>query len=133
MDTHTETHVGKVSGEPLPAGYEESPARRCVFSIETYTGGAKGLAYAILLRAIEDGCDPRWLHEIADAYGIQLPPEMLNHTPNLCVRLNLSTRRLMSVDGGVKGRRLILTWEDALSPPKWMRNGNGWTNLRLTA
>jgi hypothetical protein len=126
MDTHPQTRVSTPR-------YSRDPKRKCVFSIETFTGGVKGLAYAVLLQAIGDGCDPDWLHEIATAYGIDLPPELLDHIPSRCVRLNLSTGRLMAVDGGEKRGRLILSWEDALSPPKWMRSRDGGSRLRLTA
>jgi hypothetical protein len=133
MDTDLQGNVGRISGEVLPEGYTEDPDRRCVFSIETFSGGAKGLAYAVLLRAVEDGCDAHWLQEIADAYGIVMPDEVLGRTPKHYVRLNLSGRGPIAVDGTPRRGRLILAWEDALSTPKWMRNGNVWTNLRLTA
>lgn len=61
--------------------YTESKERAVKFNFIDQTDGYKGLAYAILLMAISDGCDGTWLQAIADAYEIQVPEGMLFKTP----------------------------------------------------
>jgi len=107
----------------LPIGYTEESSRRCVFIVETFSPGYQGLAWAILLRAIEDGCNANWLMWICHFYGIDVDDKLFDRHPYSRVQRDMKTyhRRhrnrqspdLMAMDCGQR-RKLTLSWEDAL-------------------
>ena len=102
---------------PLPKGYYEEPSRKCVFAIENdnSTPGYKGLAYAILLMAVHDGCCSRWLGEIAIGYGIELPTGMFDKTPANRIKQKKGDHELMAIEMPAGPDRLILSWEDGMA------------------
>jgi hypothetical protein len=109
----------------LPQGYTEEPKRKCIFAIETFSGGYQGLAWAIILRAVEEGCSSQWLREICQYYGIDFDDRVFDRKPFGRVKLNLKTyhkaRRngrspdLMAMNCGTR-EKLVLSWLDAIYP-----------------
>jgi hypothetical protein len=106
--------MSRVSTEepPLPIGYYEDPARRCTFTLEKSSSDYKGLAFAIFLRAIEDGCNPDWLKQLADFYEIRVPLEILDRTPNTRVKMNQRLSSFVSIETVRVCRAPLLSWED---------------------
>ncbi len=109
------TRVLSPDDPPLPPGYEERPERRCVFALETMSGGYKGLAFAILLRAVEDGCNADWMKEIAEAYEVELPRGLLDRKPSTRVIMDKSFTRYVSIDVDRSGKKPLLSWADGLA------------------
>ena len=100
---------------PLPRGYRVIQRRRCSFELLKPSTGHKGLAYSILLRAVEDGCNPQWLKEIAAAYEIDVPLDMFAHKPASHVIVNQGTETFTPVNILPRCRRVLMSWEDGLS------------------
>lgn len=67
---------------PLPPGYTTSEDRKVDFLLPETSEGPKGLAFAVLLMAVADGCNPKWLEEIADFYQIPIDPKILYRMPH---------------------------------------------------
>lgn len=96
--------------------YYLDPTRKCRFSVDYVTPGAQGLAWAILLKAIEDGCDEMWLRDIIRYYGINFDEALLSRLPANKVKLNNQTNQMMGfrfthVQTGLKP---LLSMEDGL-------------------
>ena len=78
--------MSKKQAEFLPPGYEYDPSRKVdaayfVFANADVTPGYKGLAYAVLLMAVADGCSAKWLKDIAEFYHIEAPAKLLDKKP----------------------------------------------------
>lgn len=105
-----------VEDPPLPIGFYENPNRRCVFALEKASSGYKGLCLAVLLRAVEEGCNPEWLKLIAKFYEIDTPEGMLDKTPNR--RLKMDPRKgdfnFNTIETTDRVRAPLLDWEDGL-------------------
>lgn len=71
---------------PLPPGYECRPEREVTFLNSTTTDGLEGLAWAILLQAVADGCNPDWLAELAEYYQIQINTDLFYRRPQSVIR-----------------------------------------------
>lgn len=67
---------------PLPPGYTTIEDRKVDFLLPESTEGVKGLAFAVLLMAVSDGCNPRWLEEIAEYYQVPVDPKILYRMPH---------------------------------------------------
>ena len=76
------------------------------------SGGVHGLRLAVLLRAVEDGCNPKWLEEIAQFYEIDLPAGMLQRKPVAGVVVNQGTDRFTPIREIRGSRGPLLSWED---------------------
>ena len=102
---------------PLPTGYLEDPARCCAVKVEGITAGPTGLAWAILLRAVQDGCNSEWMKEIAEAYDLDLPEKMLDRTPSTRAVLDKAKKnaKYISIDRNLEGRKPLLSWGDGLA------------------
>lgn len=104
--------------EPLSPGYFCDPTRTVNVSFLDHTPGVKGLAFAILLRAVEDGCNREWLEEIAEAYEIELPEEFFAKAPVRNLAFDVSAERYVDVDKnpGVKRkkRKFKTLWMEGL-------------------
>lgn len=67
---------------PLPQGYTTSDARKVDFIIPETSDGLQGLAWAVLMMAVADGCNPKWLEEIVDFYQIPVDPKLMYRMPH---------------------------------------------------
>jgi len=94
--------------DPLPPGFFTEAERRCEFFHENRTEGIRGLAYAVILRALEDGVNQRWLEMLTRFYEVPIPEKYLRRTPERRLRINGCTGHL-SADSP----RLVLTWVDS--------------------
>lgn len=94
--------------DPLPPGFCVEPSRRCEFFHEERTHGLKGLAYAVILRALEDGVNERWLRMIAGFYEVPISDRLIDRPPARRIRMSACTGRL-----GNASIKLVLTWFDA--------------------
>jgi len=101
---------------PLPIGYYEDPKRRCTFTLESISSDVKGLSFAVLLRAVEDGCNPEWLQELAKFYEIDLPEGLLNRQPNLRVKMNQRISEFVPIHTTQVVRAPLLEWGDVIRP-----------------
>jgi hypothetical protein len=92
-------------------------ARRCVFAIENdnSTPGYRGLAWAVMLMAVHDGCCARWLREIACGYALELPETIFDGIPANRIKQKKGDHELMAVEMPSSDGRLVLEWDDALS------------------
>ena len=95
---------------PLPSGFYTLESRRCEFFSEDRTPGFRGIAFAIVLRALEDGVCERWLRFLKDFYDVTIPEKYLVRTPERQLRINLLTRRM----SGVGPPKILLSWFDVL-------------------
>ena len=66
---------------PLPPGYSCREDRKVAFLNSTASDGLKGLAWAVLLQAVADGCNPAWLAQLAAYYHIEVRPELFFRHP----------------------------------------------------
>jgi hypothetical protein len=94
--------------DPLPLGFHTEPQRKCEFFYEDRTLGARGIAFAVLLRALEDGVNEKWLRLITQFYEVPLPEEYLARRPERRLRMNQHTHRV----GSAGPQRITLTWFD---------------------
>lgn len=90
---------------PLPPGYSYRPNRRVTFHDAIPTDGLRGLAWAILLSAVADGCNPRWLAELADYYQIEVNPEMFYRQPAKGVLQDVNGNYVRDDDLGAEVKR----------------------------
>lgn len=81
----------------MKPGYYTETTRKCRFSMDYVTPGYQGLSWAILLKAIEDGCSRDWLVDIIKFYDINLNPEILSKLPANKVKFNNSTNEMMGI------------------------------------
>lgn len=77
--------------------YYIDESRKCRFSVDYVTPGEKGLAWAILLKAIEDGCNKEWLIDIVRFYRIDFDEALLERQPANKVKLNNSTNEMIGI------------------------------------
>lgn len=66
---------------PLPFGYKFEEHRHTDFLTSDRSSGLEGLAWAVLLTAVSDGCCPMWLKEIAEFYQIDCDHRILYRRP----------------------------------------------------
>ena len=95
--------------DPLPPGFYVEPSRRCEFFHEDRTHGLKGLAFAVILRALEDGVNERWLRMLASFYEVEIPDRLLRRPPQRRLRMSACTGRI-----GNASIKIVLTWFDAM-------------------
>lgn len=77
--------------------YHIDEARKCRFSVDYVTPGATGLAWAILLKAVEDGCSTEWLKDIVRFYGIDFDESLLDRLPANKVKLGAGTQEMLGI------------------------------------
>ena len=77
--------------------YHIDELRKCRFSVDYVTPGERGLAWAILLKAVEDGCSKEWLLDIIKFYGIEFDEQLLERMPANKIKLNNSTNQMISI------------------------------------
>lgn len=90
--------------------------RKCRFSLDYVTPGYRGLAWAILLKAIEDGCSKEWLIDIVKYYDIDLDPELLERLPANKIKVNSMTSEMIGIHftpSRIK-RKSLLSMHDGL-------------------
>lgn len=112
LDSHS-SQVGITEDpDPLPPGFFTDPKRRCEFynNHEGPMVGFRGLAYAIILRALEDGVNEPWLRLVARFYDLDISERTLGKPLQRNLRVSECTGRIGATSG-----RLVLTWFD-LSP-----------------
>lgn len=106
--------------EPLRPGYFCDPNRTVNVSFIDHTSGVKGLAFAVLLRAVEDGCNREWLEEIAYAYEIDLPDRIFDKAPARNLAFDASVERYVDADKNPnakrKKRKFKTMWLEGLNP-----------------
>lgn len=97
-------------------GYYIDEHRKCRFSVDYVTPGEKGLAWAILLKAIEDGCSRDWLRDIVRYYGIDFDEALLDRQPANKIKLNNRTSEMLGIQySHHKDRqKLVLSLQDGL-------------------
>lgn len=66
---------------PLPEGYTCRSDRETDFLSNEHSTGIDGLCWSILLLAVQDGCNPRWLSELIDFYQIPVDPRIVYRHP----------------------------------------------------
>lgn len=66
---------------PLPLGYTFESHRHTDFLTSERSSGLDGLAWAVLLTAVSDGCCPLWLREIAEFYQLEFDHRILYRRP----------------------------------------------------
>ena len=66
---------------PLPDGYTCRSERETEFLSNEHSTGIEGLCWSILLLAVQDGCNPRWLTELIDYYQIPVDHRMVYRHP----------------------------------------------------
>ena len=71
-----------VDDTPLPPGYTTSEDRKVDFIIPETSDGLQGIAWAVLMMAVADGCNPKWLEEIADFYQIPIDAKLMYRMPH---------------------------------------------------
>lgn len=84
-------------GMNLDEIYYTEESRKCRFSTDYVTPGEQGLAWAILLRAVEDGCNELWLREIVNFYGITFDVALFKNAPANKIRYNKTTKKMMGI------------------------------------
>jgi hypothetical protein len=86
------------------------------------TPGYKGLSWAILLKALEDGCSQDWIEDIVEFYDINISKDLLKKLPANKIKLNNDTNQMMGVHFPQKGKlKALLSMEDGLHT-KGLRN-----------
>ena len=89
--------------------------RKCRFSMDYVTPGYQGLAWAVLLKALEDGCSQDWIEDIVEFYDINISKDLLKRLPANKIKLNSDTNQMMGVHFQQKGKlKLLLSMEDGL-------------------
>ena len=78
-------------------GYYTDEGRRCRFSTDYVTPGEHGLAWAILLRAVEDGCSEEWLKDIVNFYGMDFDVDLFKNAPANKIKFNKATKKMMGI------------------------------------
>jgi len=102
--------------------YHIDPNRKCRFSMDYVTPGYKGLSWAILLKALEDGCSQDWIEDIVEFYDINISKDLLKKLPANKIKLNSDTNQMMGVHFPQKGKlKALLSMEDGLHT-KGLRN-----------
>ena len=91
--------------EPLPHGYFCDPNRTVNVSFIGHTSGVEGLAFAVLLRAVEDGCNIGWLEKIAYAYEIDLPDCVFDNVPARNLAFDASVGCYVDADKNPNAKR----------------------------
>lgn len=66
---------------PLPPGYTFEEHRHTDFLTSERSDGLEGLAWAVLLTAVSDGCCPMWLKEVAEFYQLNFDHRLLYRRP----------------------------------------------------
>lgn len=96
--------------------YYIDETRKCRFSVDYVTPGEKGLAWAILLKAIEDGCNKEWLIDIVRFYRIDFDEALLERKPANKVKLNNATNQMVGIHYAHRkeGKKPLLSMEDGL-------------------
>jgi len=95
--------------------YHIDPNRKCRFSMDYVTPGYKGLSWAILLKALEDGCSQDWIEDIVEFYDINISKDLLKKLPANKIKLNSDTNQMMGVHFPQKGKlKALLSMEDGL-------------------
>lgn len=103
--------------ESLPLGYYTSPEDRVDFELAKPSGGINGLQWAVMLRAVEDGCNAEWLEEIARFYEIHVPDGFFRRTKAQYVIVSPREDRFIPINllrGGKQQMRA--EWADAMHP-----------------
>jgi len=100
----------------MKSGYYTDNARKCRFSLDYVTPGYRGLSWAILLKAIEDGCSRDWLYDIITYYGIELDSKLLDRLPANKIKVNSVTNEMLAIHfQHTKGnRKSLLSMHDGL-------------------
>lgn len=65
----------------LPPGYTFEEHRHTDFLTSERSDGLEGLAWAVLLTAVSDGCCPLWTKEIAEFYQLNFDHRILYRRP----------------------------------------------------
>lgn len=80
------------------------------------TPGYQGLSWAILLKAIEDGCSKEWLFDIVSYYAIDLDPALLERIPANKIKINSATNEMIAIHCSNKKakRNSLLSMQDGL-------------------
>lgn len=96
--------------------YYLDPNRKVRFSFDHVTPGYRGLAWAVFLKGLEDGCNQEWLRDIVRYYDINFDEKLLNRLPVNKVKLNSQTNQMMGISYThvSTGRKPLLTMEDGL-------------------
>ena len=81
----------------MKAGYYTEVERKCRFSMDYVTPGYRGLSWAILLKAIEDGCSRDWLYDIVMHYGIDFDVRLFDKNPANKIKINSVTNEMIAV------------------------------------
>ena len=91
--------------------------RKCRFSLDYVTPGYRGLAWAILLKAIEDGCSKEWLVDIVTYYDIDLDMELLERIPANKIKVNSVTNEMIGINFTKSPirRKSLLSMQDGLN------------------
>lgn len=66
---------------PLPPGYTCRSDRETEFLSNEHSTGIEGLCWSILLLAVQDGCNPKWLSELIEFYQIPVDPRIVYRHP----------------------------------------------------
>jgi hypothetical protein len=99
----------------MKIGYHIDPNRKCRFSMDYVTPGYQGLAWAVLLKALEDGCSQDWIEDIVEFYDINISKDMLKRLPANKIKFNNGTNQMMGVHFEAKGKlKPLLSMEDGL-------------------
>lgn len=66
---------------PLPPGYTCRSDRETEFLSNEHSTGIDGLCWSVLLLAVQDGCNPKWLSELIEFYQITVDPRIVYRHP----------------------------------------------------
>jgi hypothetical protein len=92
-----------------------SPERKCRFSIDYVTPGAQGLAWAILLKAVEDGCSKEWLVAIVQYYGIDFDEKLFERLPMNKIKMMNKNHEMIGIQfSAPKEKECLLSMHDGL-------------------
>lgn len=100
----------------MNANYYTDDSRKCRFSLDYVTPGYRGLAWAVLLKAIEDGCSREWLLDIVRYYDISLDDELLSRLPANKIKVNGPSREMIGIhfEHSDVRRKSLLSMHDGL-------------------
>lgn len=100
----------------MKPGYYTDNERKCRFSVDYVTPGPRGLAWAILLKAIEDGCSRDWVEDIIIYYDINFDRKLLDRMPANKVKLNPATNQMIGIrySHEIRGKKALLSMQDGL-------------------
>ena len=73
--------AGEPEDPPLPEGYTFRSERETDFLSNEHSTGLEGLAWSVMLQAVQDGCNPRWLAEIAYYYQVKIDQRLVYRHP----------------------------------------------------